>query len=201
MNSCANTLHATYSHLLSFYFPLCVSHTHVELQVSLLKQILLLSVQDGLKEGPIKLADLDDTLPWLDKVLPAIQARIESHAQNEIRFSLLAVCSDKRQEARRRLETTQSERDSLKQRLESSEELPEPIGGAEGARSRLQQLESHIVSLTEQIEQEEQKRYEQRRENVRRKHNYIPFIFNFLKVRARHFAPGLRDNAAVLSTY
>jgi ubiquitin carboxyl-terminal hydrolase L5 len=163
--------------LLHSFFSLCLCITPQ------LIAIRFLTWQDGLKEGPIKLAQLDKNTRWLDMVVPAIQSRIETHAQNEIRFSLMAVTTDKRHEACRRLESLQSERDQLKQRLDGGEGVAG--SGGDGERRQLAQIESDISALMQELEQEEQKRYEQRRENVRRKHNYIPFIFNFMKVRLK----------------
>eukprot|EP00775_Hariotina_reticulata_P010518 gene10518-10678_t len=78
---------------------------------------------DGLKEGPILLADSVDQDNWLDAVAPEIQARIARYSANEIR------------------------------------------------------LQASIAA-------DEQKRSNWRDENIRRRHNYIPFLFNFLKLLA-----------------
>lgn len=143
-------------------------------------------LQDGLKEGPIKLADLSEQGEWLDKVIPAIQSRIERHASNEIRFSLMAVCKDRRQVAREKAEQARQERDRLQSLLQSGDSLPEGFTDTNAVRARVSELDDEMSTMSEQVQAEEEKRLSWRKENVRRKHNYIPFIFNFLKVRCLH---------------
>jgi ubiquitin carboxyl-terminal hydrolase L5 len=51
---------------------------------------------DGLKPGPICLGETGEGDAWLSAVTPAIQARIEQYSSREIRFNLLAVTADRR---------------------------------------------------------------------------------------------------------
>ena len=52
---------------------------------------------DGLKQGPIKLGDAAGD--WLQVARQAIQTRIERYAASEIKFSLLAICKNRKQAA------------------------------------------------------------------------------------------------------
>ena len=135
---------------------------------------------DGLKQGPINLGSCtqDD---WLDKVCPVILKRIEQYSQNEIRFNLLALIKNKMDVCKAKIEELEKQKAALE------------VGGGQGQddgnnmevdNPQLQQLQENISMLRQQIAMEEEKRSRWRDENIRRKHNYIPFLFNFLKILA-----------------
>ena len=113
---------------------------------------------DGLKSGPINHGAFTDN-EWLDVAVPAIQQRIAAYSTSEIKFNLMAVTRDRRVSLRERLTELQS--------LENSVEC-----------------EDEIQALTSQLELEESKELEWRDENIRRRHNYIPFVFNLLTAMA-----------------
>lgn len=52
----------------------------------------------------------------------------------------------------------------------------------EGKKTALEETNLKISDLHSKIAKEEDKFKVWQEENIRRKHNYIPFIFNFLKV-------------------
>uniref|UniRef100_I2CPD4 Ubiquitin carboxyl-terminal hydrolase n=1 Tax=Nannochloropsis gaditana (strain CCMP526) TaxID=1093141 RepID=I2CPD4_NANGC len=150
---------------------------------------------DGLKAGPILLGEGDD---WLSVARPAVQARIERYASSEVRFNLMAVIKNRSQVAhenmghhRQRVERI----DSRLALLESSGSLP-PVAPDESdpeftLASTLEDLreqqvkeQSAIEGLQRLIEDEDRKFRTWREENVRRKHNYIPFVMSLLKVLA-----------------
>lgn len=54
----------------------------------------------------------------------------------------------------------------------------------EGLESRIQAVSDQIENVVGLISGEEAKFANWRAENIRRKHNYIPFLFNLLKVLA-----------------
>lgn len=117
---------------------------------------------DGLQAGPILLpsqenfGDDTDSSNWLKAVRPHIEARINRYAGNEIRFNLMAITRDKRP--------------ILTERIAKAE--------AEGLRDEAQAYREQLSALVE-------KRKAWTEENVRRKHNYVPFIVAALRLLAK----------------
>jgi len=116
---------------------------------------------DGLREGPIDLGPIADGQDWLDAVRPVIEKRIQKYSEGEIHFNLMAIVPDRRMQYQKRVqELAESGMDTD----ESAEEL-----------YRLQTL----------IAEEDDKAEQFKKENVRRRHNYIPFIVELLKILAK----------------
>jgi len=120
---------------------------------------------DGLKKGPIILSECTDD-NWLKLVKPHIQKRIETYAKSEIRFNLMAIIKNRKQTLMEELVILKSKSSTEMDTLDSPASLID---------ERIQQIEGLITK-------EEQKFANWRAENLRRKHNYIPFLFNLLKV-------------------
>lgn len=106
---------------------------------------------------------------WLERASEVLNARIARHASAEIRFNLMAIVRDPREALRERAGELQRRLDaegaalSEAERAEAAAEAAD-VAGALAARER------------------EHERW--RRENARRKHNYVPLIFNLLQVMA-----------------
>eukprot|EP00808_Paulinella_micropora_P019029 g25245.t1 len=114
---------------------------------------------DGLKKGPILLGDCTED-NWLDKVTPHIQERIARYSEKEVRFNLLALVRNRTEVLNEELET-----------LQAQDSTPD--------------IEAQIADVKSRLEQEADKRKKWAIENVRRKHNYVPFIFALLKQLAK----------------
>nr|CCA22598.1 ubiquitin carboxylterminal hydrolase putative [Albugo laibachii Nc14] len=119
---------------------------------------------DGLQEEPISIGNIPATsnsnnTAWLDIACPKIQARIEKYATSEIRFNLLALI-------RNRSDVYQHEVEKLQVQTRSPESL------------------SAIAQYQDMICQEGYKQKQWVLENARRKHNYIPFVVQLLKILA-----------------
>jgi len=114
---------------------------------------------DGLKPGPVVLGDYKDEHKWFEQVVPFIEQRIQRYAQNEIKFNLLAVVRDRR--------------DAIKEEIIKLEQ-----SSATDNASRIQELKF-------ELQQEDERHTRWKEENVRRRHNYVPFLVNLLKVLAQ----------------
>ncbi|XP_040582867.1 ubiquitin carboxyl-terminal hydrolase isozyme L5 [Lepeophtheirus salmonis] len=111
---------------------------------------------DGLKEGPVDHGPVSEDVDWLDVVRPIIEQRMAKYQAGEIHFNLMAIVRDQLMHLEKQLAECQKEENN------SAEEL------------RIQQLINH----------ESDRRSKWRLENIRRRHNYLPFIIELLKTLA-----------------
>ncbi|CAL5220343.1 g2339 [Coccomyxa viridis] len=151
---------------------------------------------DGLKPGPVRLCEATEE-DWLEKAGAIIQSRIERYAQSEIRFNLMSVIRDRRAVYEEQLASLQARRASSGDagtRGETSMVIDS--GGGKAQTGHSDSVESDILRIQEALHQEKAKFKRWHSENVRRKTNYVPFIFNFLKVLAEQDQlTGLIDRA------
>ncbi|XP_039966408.1 ubiquitin carboxyl-terminal hydrolase isozyme L5 [Bactrocera neohumeralis] len=117
---------------------------------------------DGLKEGPVDLGAVATDQNWIDVVRPIIEKRMQKYSEGEIHFNLMALVSD-------RLKIYQQKIDHL-------------INTAEDAMDTDEDRQTEIAKLRSKMEYEVEKRKRYKIENIRRKHNYLPFIVELLKM-------------------
>ncbi|XP_056011366.1 ubiquitin carboxyl-terminal hydrolase isozyme L5-like [Ostrea edulis] len=115
---------------------------------------------DGLKEGPVDLGAVPADTDWLDVVRPVLEKRMQKYSTDEIHFNLMAIVSDRKALYQKRLKELQSQ----------------------GMEVEADQLEISQLMMKIQDEDSKMKRYKM--ENIRRKHNYLPFIMELLKILA-----------------
>uniref|UniRef100_A0A7S2WKA5 Ubiquitin carboxyl-terminal hydrolase n=1 Tax=Mucochytrium quahogii TaxID=96639 RepID=A0A7S2WKA5_9STRA len=123
---------------------------------------------DGLKQGPINLGTYDNIDDWVSKVTPHITQRIERYSNSEIRFSLMALVKDQRM-------VLQDEIKDIEQRM-----------GGLGEGNAREEANNELKQAKDKLAMEEQKHASWKEENIRRKHNYIPFCVEMFKVLARN---------------
>ncbi|XP_043659951.1 ubiquitin carboxyl-terminal hydrolase isozyme L5 [Drosophila teissieri] len=114
---------------------------------------------DGMHEGPIELAEIGQHQNWLDVVRPIIEARMERYSVGEIHFNLMALVSDRQRCYERQIQLLVHQ--------------PSPLSHAE--------RQSEIATLRTFVKFEQEKKRRYRQENIRRRHNYLPFIVELLK--------------------
>ncbi|KAL7750164.1 ubiquitin carboxyl-terminal hydrolase [Sorochytrium milnesiophthora] len=139
---------------------------------------------DGLKSGPVAVGPIandgstTDDAAWLNTLIPAIQARIARYMSSEIRFNLMAVIKDRALVARQELTAIESQMAAAQSALQQ----------IQSDAAKKDELAAHIAQLTMrrdeclehiQIEEDKTKRY--KRDNARRRHNFIPLVFELLK--------------------
>lgn len=122
---------------------------------------------DGLQQGPISFGECTEET-WLPLAREMIQQRIQKYAASEIRFNLLAIVGDK-------LVQMQQEDQAL------TTQLTEVQTSENGDATLTDELQTQQVLLKQRISEEEQRRAAWLDENQRRRHNYVPLIFELLK--------------------
>lgn len=114
---------------------------------------------DGLKEAPIDLGAIPEGSDWTDVVRPVLEKRMMKYSEGEIHFNLMGIVSDRKMLYER----------EMKSLLQQQTTIP------------TDELNLRVRELESLIEDEERKRLAYRKENVRRKHNYLPLIVELLK--------------------
>jgi len=109
---------------------------------------------DGLQGGPIDHGPIESS-DWLDAARPTIQQRMQKYAEGEIHFNLLAVCQDKLIKLNQELE---------KFKVESNEFMKN--------------------QTEEEIKNETDKRARWAKDNIRRRHNFLPLVMEIIKQMA-----------------
>lgn len=159
---------------------------------------------DGLKPGPVCLGEASEE-NWLERVRPLIQQRIETYSTREVRFNLMAVIEDRRMALQAELAAAEKEKNMTVGKVQCrSAKLPPPselqalarkhppppavgeVAVDERTNEELLIALAHAMrrvgEIQGRIEMEGQKVAQWKVENRRRKHNYVPFIVNYLKI-------------------
>ena len=131
-------------------------------------------------------------MDWVNKVKPSIIERINLYATNEIKFNLLSIVPDRRLKFEEEIADC-SKRIEYIQLMLNKEDTSEILLNNSFLKNyddySEDLLNSEVIKLGNQLEdakafhyEEVQKLEKYRIENKRRQHNYIPLIFEMLKV-------------------
>jgi len=121
---------------------------------------------DGLQKGPVLLGEAKDD--WIAEVCPHIQSRIQKYASTEIRFNLIALIKNRKTAC-----------------LEEIKKQEAIVTSADGDVAK-ETAKSRIAELQATVSAQERQFATWKEENVRRKHNYVPFIMTLLEQLAKH---------------
>ena len=144
---------------------------------------------DGLQEGPILIEKNVAYDEWIKKVRPSLTNRINLYSNNEIKFNLLAVVPDKLDNAKKEKDLLCYQKSYIEALLKDeiimkNDKNLEEFNhmNKDQLNERLKTINSKIKENDEIIKLEQNKRNKYKEENERRQHNYIPFIFELLKL-------------------
>ena len=152
---------------------------------------------DGLKEGPIELGAAEGETGWLRVVGPAIQERIARYSTKEIRFNLMAIVRNCKDAAEEEVGVRQNRIAAIQAAIDGGGNTAEsdalalhgqPFGLSTDAGALQAQLAEEAAALSEceaVINEEEAKFGRWKHENMRRRHNFIPFAIALLQALAK----------------
>ena len=146
---------------------------------------------DGCQGGPILIADVDEDT-WLPIAREEINNRISKYAAEEVRFNLLAVTGDLLQKQESDMATAKLQVNHLQKSLGieadavegelTAEQIAELPTEKEAQESKLNELSTSLIELEAKRNDEVEKREKWKKENQRRRHNYVPMVLELLKI-------------------
>ncbi|GAU91270.1 hypothetical protein RvY_03560 [Ramazzottius varieornatus] len=117
---------------------------------------------DGLAEGPIDHGEIPAGRDWLHIATPIIENRMNTYSGREIRFTLLALITDRKMVYSKQLAELQAQYQSM-----PTDDISQQIAQLNGL-------------MQDEVEKERLSKVE----NIRRKHNFLPLIIELFKVFA-----------------
>mmetsp|Transcript_98284 Transcript_98284/g.281216 ORF Transcript_98284/g.281216 Transcript_98284/m.281216 type:complete len:346 (-) Transcript_98284:97-1134(-) len=145
---------------------------------------------DGLKKGPILVGECEED--WLSVARPAIQQRINQYASSEIQFNLMAIVKNRKEGYQAEMAVQEARKTVVDAKI-NGQEAPMDVDGTDGfvvaadvpgAEAQRADVMAKIAELQVNIRTEEDKFAAWKQENMRRKHNYIPFVMALMKALA-----------------
>ena len=147
---------------------------------------------DGVQKGPILIEENVKEEEWIKKVKPSIQNRINLYSQNEIKFNLLALVPDRLEKAKKLDEDLNKRKKYIEGLINGSVKPNNDDKDMEEYNKMdkkdleysLKEFETSIKNNLQTIKDEEYRVKKYKEENERRQFNYIPFIYELLKIMA-----------------
>lgn len=146
---------------------------------------------DGCQGGPILLGDWDEET-WLPIAREEINNRIAAYESKEVRFNLLAVVGDLQEKQEQDILNAKLTIKHLSKELgaeyedvdgELSQDIIDKLPtDREQQEQRLQEMQGALLDIQDQLKEEIEKREKWRKENERRRHNYVPLVLELLKI-------------------
>ena len=156
---------------------------------------------DGLQEGPVLLAEGVTSQNWPQHVFKQINTKIQEYSSEEIKFNLLVVKKSGLSDAKDRLNTIDNELVFLFQKAIAAGIQQNYVDESLSPEFKLTEFRPVIVNcppemilghmgklfeekqnVLEELEEHKRVRKNRQEENARRKHNYLPFIFELFKI-------------------
>ena len=144
---------------------------------------------DGLQEGPILIEKNVTFDEWIKKVKPSLVNRINLYSNNEIKFNLLAVVPNQLDKAKKEKDLLCFQKSYIDALLKGENIVKDEKTLEEFNHMSKEQLNERLNGINYKIKENDNiikneliKMNKYREENERRQHNYIPFIFELLKI-------------------
>ena len=147
---------------------------------------------DGMQKGPILIEENVKNDEWIKKVKPSIQNRISLYAKSEIKINLLALVPDRLEKAKKLDEDFNKRKKYIEGLINGSIKPSNDNKDMEEynkmdkkqLENSLKEFENLIKNNLVTIADEEFRVKKYKEENERRQFNYIPFIYELLKIMA-----------------
>lgn len=156
---------------------------------------------DGLAGGPNYFGEGSED-DWLERTKHALQEKLTIFSEYEVKFSILAVMNNKIEVSENTLKTVEKQIAAIKKKtggkvpdydLEYFEGLPDDRQVLSSELANKEELKAHHEST---IKAEKGKNVNWAEENLRRKHDFTPFILSVLqKLHEKHQLTSLLEQA------
>lgn len=139
---------------------------------------------DSLGNGPIYLGSEED---WIERARHSIFERISAFKEHDVKYTLLAITNNQVEASKKAIRFTDTQIATIQKKMggkvaefdaEYLESLPEDYQALNSELQSIEELKAHHESL---IKSGSSPNVNWKKEEIRRKHNYIPFILALLK--------------------